>query len=75
MKNVLVVLMALAMILSMLAAFPFAASADEDEAATVWSGKANIKWYLDAIAANSAADEFHIKTAEDLAGLAYLTNS
>ena len=54
----------------MLAVFPLTASADEP---TVWSGKANIKWYLDGKAAN--AQEWHIKTAEDFAGLAYLVNA
>ena len=62
--------MALAMVVSMLAVFPFAASADEG-AATVWSGKANIQWYLD----DPNAAEFHLKTAEDLAGLSYLVNA
>ena len=76
MKKLLVVLMALAMVISMLAAFPFAASADGEEEASpaVWSGKANIKWYIDALAENPDATEFHLYTAEDLAGLSYLVN-
>ena len=49
MKKMFVILMALAMVVSMLAAFPFAASADEGDATAVWSGKANIQWYLDAL--------------------------
>ncbi|MBE6529843.1 MAG: hypothetical protein E7680_04485 [Ruminococcaceae bacterium] len=73
MKKTLVILLALAMVVSMLAAFPFAVSADEDTA--VWSGKANIKWYVDALIADPNADEFHLKSAEDLAGFSYLVNA
>ena len=84
MKKLLVVLMALAMVVSMLAAFPFAASADGEEgsSAAVWSGKANIKWYVDTLVEDPETgklvpnvDEFHLQTAEDLAGLAYLVNA
>ena len=77
MKRTLVFLMVLAMIVSMLAAVPFAASADDGsgEAAPVWSGKANIKWYVDALAEDPNATEFHLKTAEDLAGFSYLVNA
>ena len=75
MKKVLVVLMALAMVVSMLAAFPFAASADEEASPAVWSGKANIKWYLDALEGDPNAKDFHLSTAEDLAGLSYLVNA
>ena len=77
MKRALVILLTLAMALSLLATIPFAASADGEEEASlaVWSGKANIKWYLDAIEENPEAEEFHINTAEDLAGLAYLVNA
>lgn len=69
MKKTLVILLALAMVVSMLAAFPFAVSADETTA--VWSGKANIKWYVD----DPSATEFHLKSAEDLAGFSYLVNA
>ena len=72
MKKTLVILLALAMVVSMVAAFPFAVSADEETA--VWSGKANIKWYIDALEEDHDAKEFHLKSAEDLAGLSYLVN-
>ena len=76
MKKLLVVLMALAMVVSMLAVFPLAVSADGEEAeASVWSGKANIKWYVDTLAEDPEAKEFHLNSAEDLAGLAYLVNA
>lgn len=70
MKRMFAMIFAAAMVIAMLAVFPMIASADEP---TVWSGKANIKWYLDGKAAG--AQEWHIKTAEDLAGLACLVNA
>lgn len=85
MKKTLIVLLALAMVLSLLVAFPVAVSADEEETTTIkpWNGTANIQWYLDAIqydpdtrvAKKPNATEFHLKTAEDLAGLSYLVNA
>lgn len=70
MKKVFAVLLAVAMVTAMLAVLPLISSADEP---TVWSGKANIKWYLDGKAEN--AEEWHIKTAEDFAGLARIVNA
>lgn len=77
MKKTLVILLALAMVFSLLAAFPFAASADGEEAAAPddWDGKANIQWYLDTIEEDPDATEFHLKSAEDFAGFSYLVNA
>ena len=89
MKKALVVLLALAMAFSLLAAFPFAVLAnDEGEAAEQepaskdpwddWDGSASIAWYLDAIAEQTEenpATVFHLKTAADLAGFSYLVNA
>ena len=80
MKKTLVILLALAMVFSLLAAFPFAASADGEEAAApdVWDGTANIKWYLDAMEESTEENPvtvFHLKSAEDLAGFSYLVNA
>jgi len=42
----------------------------DKDAPIAWSGKTNIDWYL----ADSAASEFELSTAEDLAGLAAIVN-
>ena len=70
MKRIFAMMLAVAMAVVMFAVIPVTVAADEP---TVWSGKANIKWYLDGKAEN--AEEWHIKTAEDLAGLARLVNA
>ena len=72
MKKLFAILLAIAMVATLLAVLPVSASADQAEP-SVWSGKANIKWYIDGKEEN--AEEWHIKTAEDLAGLAYLVNA
>jgi len=41
---------------------------------TKWDGSVDTKWYTDAIKANSNATEFHISTAEELAGLSAIVN-
>ena len=91
MKKTLVILLALAMVFSLLAAFPLAVLADDEGEVTEgeteerkaasedpwdeWDGKANIQWYLNTIEENPDADEFHLKSAEDLAGFSYLVNA
>lgn len=70
MKRMFAIMLAAAMVVALFAVLPLSASADEP---IVWSGKANIKWYIDGLAEN--AEEWHIKTAEDLAGLARLVSA
>ncbi len=75
MKKTLVVLLALAMVFSLLAAFPFAAWADETDTVVIddeWDGTANIAWYLNGPEEDGA---YHIRSLEDLYGFTYLVNS
>lgn len=60
----LAMLLAIAMVFMIIPTTAFAAENDVD----VWDGTADTSWY------NETDTEFHIKTAEQLAGLAELTN-
>ena len=60
----LAMLLAIAMVFMIIPTTAFAAENDVD----VWDGTADTSWY------NETDTEFHIKTAEQLAGLAALTN-
>ena len=72
MKRLFAIMLAIAMVATLLAVLPVSVSADQEEP-TVWSGKANIKWYVES--EETTAGVWHIKTAEDLAGLACLVNA
>ena len=61
MKKSLALLLAIATMLALLFAYPFAVSADETP--QVWDGTANIKWYFD----GKSKSEYHIGTAQDFA--------
>ena len=73
MKRLFAIVLAAAMVVALLAVLPLTVSADEPETTAVWSGKANIKWYIDGKA--EGAEEWHIKTAEDFAGFARIVNA
>ena len=60
----LAMLLAIATVFMIIPTTAFAAENDVD----VWDGTADTSWY------NETDTEFHIKTAEQLAGLAALTN-
>ena len=73
-KKIVSLLMAVAMVAMLMAVLPVSTAADEPESTpSVWSGKANVKWYVDGKA--EGAEEWHIKTAEDLAGLAWIVGA
>lgn len=73
-KKIVSLLMVAAMIVALAAALPVSTAADEPEATpSVWSGKANIKWYVDGKA--EGVEEWHLKTAEDFAGLAWIVGA
>lgn len=69
MKKTLALLLAIATMLALLFAYPLATSADETP--QVWDGTANIKWYFD----GKSKSEYHIGTAQDFAGLAYMVGA
>lgn len=66
MKKISAILLTLALVLSMSLSMMLTASA---ETPSVWDGKANIKWYVDA---GKGAGLYELNTAQDLAGFAYL---
>ena len=72
MKKFLSTMLALILVLGMCIPMAISASAEEP-ASDVWDGTANIKWFIDAGGVDG--DNYEIKTAEDLAGLAYLVNA
>lgn len=63
-NRTLAVLLSVLLIVGLLPTMVFAAENEVD----VWDGTADTSWY------NETDTEFHIKTAEQLAGLAELTN-
>ena len=69
MKKLVSILLSIMLIMSALTCV-FTVSAAE--ATPVWDGTANIQWYLDGPNADGA---YELKTAEDLAGLAFIVNA
>ena len=63
-KKMLAVFICLVMVAGLIPTVAFAAENEVD----VWDGTSDTSWY------NETDTEFHIKTAEQLAGLAELTN-
>ena len=63
-KKMLAVFICLVMVAGLIPTVAFAAENEVD----VWDGTSDTSWY------NQTDTEFHIKTAEQLAGLAELTN-
>ena len=70
-KKLLATFLAIVMVLALLLTFPVVISADESSQTVVWDGTANIKWYFD----GKNKSEYHIVTAQDLAGLAYMVGA
>lgn len=70
MKKIGSILLTIALVVSMCLSAVVTASAAEATPA-VWDGTANIKWYFD----GKAMGEYEIKTAEELAGLAWLVGA
>ncbi|MBO5294492.1 MAG: hypothetical protein J6B71_04530 [Clostridia bacterium] len=72
MKKLTAILLSLVLILSLCSAAMLTVGAEETTA-SVWDGTANIKWYFDGKTAGMG--EYELKSAADLAGLAYLVNA
>ena len=73
-KKIVALLMAVAMVAGLMAVLPVSVAAGEPESTpSVWSGKANVKWYVEGKA--EGVEEWHVKTAEDLAGLAWIVGA
>ncbi|MBO5295745.1 MAG: hypothetical protein J6B71_10955 [Clostridia bacterium] len=71
MKKITSILLALMLILGVCGSAMLTVGAEEATSDT-WDGTASIKWYLDGTNADGA---YELKTAEDLAGLAYLVGA
>ena len=71
MKKITSILLAIMLILSVCGSAMLTIGAEEATSDT-WDGTASIKWYLDGTNADGA---YELKTAEDLAGLAYLVGA
>ena len=69
MKKLTSILLSLVLILSLCSATMLTVGAEET--ASVWDGTANIKWYFD----GKDYGEYELKSAADLAGLAYIVNA
>ncbi len=73
-KKMFALILAVAMIAAVCTVLPVSVAADDPTGGpSVWSGKANIKWYVEGKAAG--AEEWHIQTAEELAGLAWIVGA
>ena len=70
MKKLTSILLSLVLILSLCSVAMLTVGAEETTA-SVWDGTANIKWYFD----GKDAGEYELKSAADLAGLAYIVNA
>ena len=73
MKKLTSILLSLVLILSLCSAAMLMVGAEEPTTPSVWDGTANIKWYIDGKA--KGMGEYELKSAADLAGLAYIVNS
>ena len=71
MKRITSILLAMILVLGMCGGAMLTIGAEEATSDT-WDGTANIKWYLDG---PNADDVYELKTAEDLAGLAFLVGA
>lgn len=69
MKKLTAILLSLVLILSLCSVAMLTVGAEETTA-SVWDGTANIKWYFD-----GKDGEYELKSAADLAGLAYIVNA
>ena len=70
MKKMSSILLAIVMVMGLIVPMAVTASADTP---AVWDGSASIGWYFEAGGADG--EEYELKSAEDLAGFAYLVNA